>query len=375
MSSHKIVHITLGKANPERQNGVNKVVFQLAHHQSLNGNKSSVWGITKSPVINYEARLFETRLFKDQPLKFSISKALKKMITSTPKEVMFHLHGAFLPQLYVVARYLKKNKLNYIYTPHGAYNTVAMERSSLKKKLYIALFEKYLVNNATFIHIIGLSEEKGIRSVFGDEVRIRLIPNGQSVEPTTIEAPSSNTTIHFGFMGRLDIKTKGIDLLLAGFSRFILSTASSAVLHIVGDGDDRAAIESMVSHLNLKHHVVFHGALFGEEKKRVLLQLHYFCLTSRNEGLPGVVLEALALGKPCIVSQETNMGAYVSSFDAGYCLESNNEHQIAATLSKAAKMAIKKDYHRQRENAANLIQREFDWNVISNNLILEYHAC
>ena len=59
----EIIHIVLGKANPDRMNGVNKVVFQLATKQAESGRKVTVWGITKDPIKNFPDRNFETVLF------------------------------------------------------------------------------------------------------------------------------------------------------------------------------------------------------------------------------------------------------------------------------------------------------------------------
>ena len=44
----KIIHLILGRANPNRMNGVNKVVHNLATVQSQKGYTIEVWGITSS---------------------------------------------------------------------------------------------------------------------------------------------------------------------------------------------------------------------------------------------------------------------------------------------------------------------------------------
>ncbi|MFT6199305.1 MAG: hypothetical protein ACJAQ2_001077, partial [Vicingaceae bacterium] len=49
----QVIHVLLGKANPNRMNGVNKMVNSLAEHQSIIGKDVTVWGITKNPVHNY----------------------------------------------------------------------------------------------------------------------------------------------------------------------------------------------------------------------------------------------------------------------------------------------------------------------------------
>jgi hypothetical protein len=42
----EIIHIVLGKANPDRMNGVNKVVYQLATKQVEFGENVAVWGLS-----------------------------------------------------------------------------------------------------------------------------------------------------------------------------------------------------------------------------------------------------------------------------------------------------------------------------------------
>ena len=60
----EIIHLILGKANPDRMNGVNKVVYQLTTQQAIAGRKVSIWGISKNTEHNYGERNFETRLFQ-----------------------------------------------------------------------------------------------------------------------------------------------------------------------------------------------------------------------------------------------------------------------------------------------------------------------
>ena len=59
-----IIHIVLGKANPDRMNGVNKVVHQLATKQAASNRSVQVWGITEDLSHNYAERNFKTQLFK-----------------------------------------------------------------------------------------------------------------------------------------------------------------------------------------------------------------------------------------------------------------------------------------------------------------------
>lgn len=373
MRPNTIVHIVLGKANPERSNGVNKVVFELAMSQHAAGENVAIWGITKTPVVNFPERSFVTRLFKDSKSKFVLSKALKKAIKEADNQTIFHLHGGFLPQMFSVARRITAVGKQYIYTPHGAYNLQAMKRSAIKKQMFIQGFEKYVVHHAKYVHVIGKSEIDGTQSTFGKDVPIRLIPNGHrsSEIPSTRREPSDR--IRLGFMGRIDMTTKGLDILLDGFSRFI-DDGNSGELHIAGDGKDTEELHELIQAFKLEKYVVVHGAVFGEAKAKFFQQLDYFCLTSRNEGLPGVVLEALDFGLPCIVSKETNMGDAIESYSAGFVLEENTSRSLGKCLNQLLETEQQTSYENQSINARYLVRSEYDWSVISKQLIRAFYA-
>ena len=373
MEKSNIIHIALGKANPNRQNGVNKVVYELAMNQAQNGHQVTVWGITHNPVVNFSKRNFTTRLFKDSLMKFTLSPKLKKAIMSAQEGTVFHLHGGFLPQLFMVSRFLKRYGHSYIYTPHGAFNSEAIKRSKWKKALYLRLFERFIVSNARYVHAIGKSEISGTKSIFGASQRIELVPNGHSSSQSIFPRIQNNgERTNFGFIGRLDLHTKGLDILLDGFYDF-LKSGGDGTLHIAGSGEDEKRIKAYVEEKGLTESVVFYGALFGAEKDQFLSGLDFLCLTSRNEGIPGVVLEALETQIPCIVSPETNMGDFIEKDKAGFVLEANAPCFLARAMRKAVHVRKTKRYKAFGENAYRLIREQFQWSRISDVLIQKFH--
>ena len=173
----EIIHVILGKANPNRMNGVNKVVNSIATFQKKLGHKVSVWGITKNPVHDYPERNYDTILFKEKS-KFFMPKGMLSQINKQSKETTFHFHGGFIPQFILISKFILKRGAKYVFTPHGSYNTIAMERSNWKKKLYVLLYEKKMVENAKSIHFIGKSEIEGAKELFTIN-NYQLVPNGQ----------------------------------------------------------------------------------------------------------------------------------------------------------------------------------------------------
>ena len=371
----QIIHILLGKANPNRMNGVNKVVNSIAEHQALIGKDVAVWGITKNPVHDYPERTYTTRLFLDTG-KFSTADELKEAIEQLAGEnVIFHIHGGFIPQFYRIAKLLAKNKLEYVFTPHGAYNTVALKRSKWKKKVYIRLLESFLVQHAKHIHLIGESEIAGTHKTFG-KVPYQLIPNGQDCDDNYAMGNSKkwNKSPVFGFVGRLDMHTKGLDTTLKGFAEYLRKEKNNSKLWLIGDGPDRAKLEKMARKLHIDKHMKFLGAKYGTEKDELVNQLDYLCLFSRNEGLPGVVMEAASIGVPVIVSKQTNLATYVQDSKAGFVAAFNNPAGITRALLNA-NIAMKENMYKDLGiNARKMVKEKFNWSTIAQNHIQTYEA-
>jgi len=81
---------------------------------------------------------------------------------------------------------------------------------------------------------------------------------------------------------------------------------------MVGDGRMRTKLESMVSELGLKEDFVFTGV--RDDVSEIIQVMDVFALTSLWEGMPGVVLEAMAWSKPVVA---TNVGGTPEVVDDG----------------------------------------------------------
>lgn len=91
-------------------------------------------------------------------------------------------------------------------------------------------------------------------------------------------------------------KSKDYPTLLKAFS--LLSTRRPCRLLILGDGELRNQIEQLVQELNLPEKVSLPG--WAGNPFAFMFRASLFALSSRNEGLPGVLIQALACGCPCV---------------------------------------------------------------------------
>lgn len=358
-----VVHLILGKANPEKMNGVNKVVHNIATKQAENNESVEVWGISENTDINYPERLFTTKIFKRNINPFSIPINLKKEIIKSDPATVFHLHGGWIPVFSSLGKFLHKNQRKYVVTPHGAYNIVAMEKSELRKKMYFHFFEKNFIENASKIHCIGESEIDGLQTIFPNNKSI-LIPYGFDSINSYSSINSDKKEIIFGFVGRLDIHTKGLDILVESFAEFCKVYPNSK-FWIIGDGKEKNDLLALINLHQVSDKIILFGSKFGAEKNNLIQKMDVFVHPSRNEGLPVSVIEAANFAKPCIVTKNTNIGYLIDKFNAGINIPFPDKKLLTqAFLDFFEIWNNQSKYETLCQNSVKMVEQAFDWKKI-----------
>jgi len=362
----KIIHLVLGKANPERMNGVNKVAHKLATVQCDLGFDVCLWGISNDLIHNYPARNYKTQLFQQQKFYWGLDQGLLSAIAELPKDTVFHFHGVFIREFSLLAKQLKKLSISYIVTPHGALAKAAMKRSWMKKKIYFQLFEKYFLQNALAVHVLGKSGFDHLGSLLPDCRKV-IIPNGQDLDELPKMDRVINLYIRFVFCGRLDQQHKGLDLMLKGFGKY-LKNGGTGQLDLIGDGADAVVLKQLAIDEQITESVCFHGAKYGMEKWELINRGDVFMHTSRMEGFPIAVVEAAGLALPCIVSEATNIASYIREAQAGIALGENTPKQIAEAMSQMELLFRKNELRELGRHAQQMIATTFNWQEIAKNL-------
>lgn len=150
--------------------------------------------------------------------------------------------------------------------------------------------------------------------------------------------------------GRL-MPQKGFDILVYAFAE-VTKTAPKAVLFIVGDGPDRAALEQQAKGLGLGDRLRFPGAV--ADLGQMLQIADGFVLSSRHEGLPLVLIEALSAGLPIVSTRvgdvetllDDSCGLLVGAAEAkplaAALLRLVGDADLRARLGRAASVASRK---------------------------------
>ncbi|MFW3168584.1 glycosyltransferase family 4 protein [Geodermatophilus sp. CPCC 206100] len=134
--------------------------------------------------------------------------------------------------------------------------------------------------------------------------RVHVVPNGVDVPPDPA-GPAGRAVPRVGALGRLTAQ-KGFDVLLAAVGRL---TAAGVALEVVVGGEGRDGDRLRTAAAGLP--VTFPG--FVTDVRGFLAGLDVFCLSSRREALPLVLLEAMAEGLPCVATDVGDVAATVGA--------------------------------------------------------------
>ena len=369
----KIIHIILGKARLDRMNGINKVVHNLALHQTEMGHDVHLWGITPTPQLKVPARSYKVRFFQAQKFPFGIDDNLAIALKEEKgNEVMFHLHGGFIPVYSRIAATLHLQKTPYVVCPHGALTPGARRNHGIFKYWYFKIFETFILSNAYAVQFLGKTQYHAVDKLLPLRRKV-LIPNGQNLDELDFEWQPMDRPqeLVISFCGRLDVTTKGLDLLFAAFSNF-LRNGGKAWLWLIGDGQDRQKLEEDAARLGIAKKVVFWGSKYGNEKLNLLAHSDAFVHTSRNEGMPTGVLEAAGIGLPVILSPETNLAEIFAEAHAGWHATPNTVESITDVLFQTEQAWHTQQIKDMGQRARELVETKFNWKSIAGRLVAAY---
>ena len=131
-----------------------------------------------------------------------------------------------------------------------------------------------------------------------------------------------------GTVGRL-AAVKRQDVLLRGFARLVANRPSSHLL-IVGEGANRAGLESLAAALGISSKVTFAG--YASRPERFLAAMDVFALTSDSEGMPLSILEAWAAGKPVVASRVGGVPELIEDGRNGLLVPAGDDVALADRL-------------------------------------------
>ena len=272
------------------------------------------------------------------------------------------------------AKELRNKNVPYILIPRGSLTADAFHnggwRKFIKKKVaHWLIFDKY-INNAVSIQYLTQAEELESKKNFSAPSYI--LSNGFNIP--VIYKTCFSDGIKAVFIGRQDIYQKGLDILFEAIKDLKNELISAGFfLDIYGPPRyDVKRVSEMICELGIAELVKNHErGITGKEKEDVLLSSDIFVLTSRFEGHPMSLIEALSYGLPSLITRGANMYEEIYNHKAGWACETDKD----AIKQSLIQIINDKTHYSGYSNNAIKLASEYDWDVLASrfheNLLLK----
>lgn len=349
----KILHIA--RIGTNLDNGVNVVVPMHVAEQSkfsttalVNLNNVQIAGVCQLPYNGKDD-------FPYSQLK----------VFGRPDLIIFHEVNNF--EYIALYKKLIKEKIPYIIIPHGEISKEALKKKWLKKKIAYFLFFNKFIKNALAVQNLS----KG-------EYDKTFIAKNKFISPNGIAIPAECKSVRQGegmrllYIGRLDWVHKGLDRMINALGVIRdFALKNHITLDIYGPDvmGRKAVIQEFTQKNELSDIVKIYDPVFGDAKREEIFNHDVFIQTSRFEGQPLSVLEAMAYGMPCILTQGTNLIEEALSQECAYAAGETPE-EIGETIKKA--FYDRCSWEEKGAKARKYITENYSWDKVAETTVAEY---
>lgn len=288
-----------------------------------------------------------------------------------------HIHALWEEIQHQGARLCRAMRRPYIFRPCGMLDPWSLNQGKWKKKIYMSLRLKRDLNGATAIHYTT-DTERDLAKPLGFVPRAIVEPNGVHLDefdvlpaPGTFRSrfPELERRPYLIFLSRIHHK-KGLDLLIPALAKL----PQKEVMLVIAGPDAEGygeQVRKMIAEHHLENRVIFAGMLYGAERVAALAEAELFCLPSYQENFGIAVVEALAAGRPVIISDQVNIYSDVLSAGVGGVVRC----EIDALAGELSRWLSDSELRNRAAAAARpFVWQRYDWKQIAQRWAEHYRG-
>lgn len=309
---------------------------------------------------------------------WGFSPALFRRIKTEIKDanvVLVHAHYQFANWIgaYLARRYHKP----YVIFAHSSLRKEAINhKNRFFKWLYLRIMEHNNLRKALFIAFNAPEEKdnslyKEIGRVIFNGINISEFFNMPQRGYFQKLYPELQNKFIFLSLGRLDVKHKGLDLMIPAFAKLHREYPNT---HLVLAGPDEEGgkneVLEMARQQGVLDSITLPGLISGQVKLAALQDADAFVLPSRFEGLSIALLEALYTGLPMLVTDQVGLCEEIRATGAGIVvpvLSSEIYNGLLKLMDKNTRMSM-------QGKGTELILKKYTWDKIGHTLVEQIKA-
>lgn len=352
-----IVHVA--SHYPPSLGGLERVVEQLATVRRNRGLQVQVLTSQsgQSPTLACEDDDFVRRFRSWEVANTAIIPGLLSALFKIPRCSIIHLHigQAFVPEIVYLSHLLRRLP----YVAHVHLDVGPSSWAGFLLRLYKPVVLGPVLRRAGMVVVFSHEQRSVVMSRYRiNPDRIAVVPNGVDESFLYTGVRSLHPRPRLLFVGRLAVQ-KNLPLLLHALNG--VSDRFETIL--VGDGAMSGELRQVANDLRL-HNVRFHGRADGSELRDLYRQADVFVLPSEREGLPLVLLEAMAMGLPIVATDVPGNRDVVVPGQNGMLVPLGDPGALREALLRVTADPV--DYQRMSDNCKRLA-KSYSWRVVADN--------
>ena len=336
---------------PPSIGGLENHVYNLSYELSLRGHQVTV---LTSDIKNisflkidradksYEKITdnFEVYRFKAYPPGIPYASAygiipslIKSLIKSKPDIV--HIQSYMLIHSDISSILSRTKKIPYILTVHTFGDAPPRPHLGALMKFYIHTLGKINLKSANKIIVLVPDAAEYISKLGIDKEKICIIPNGINCNhflnmpsPYEFKKDYKIDGKMVLFVGGLSSR-KGVQYLIKAMPKILRKIPDTTLVVVGVDWGFQSHLEGLSHELRVDKKVLFTGSVSNEQLLDAYSACDVFVLPSEREGLPTVILEAMASGKPVIATNVGGNPYVIEDGVTGFLVEYGNETKLA----------------------------------------------
>ena len=242
-----------------------------------------------------------------------LSKDIVKQCLAFNPDIV-HIHGEFNPDNLRIPLLFKRP---VILSPRGGFHPAVMGKGATNfKRIYFSLAKRICYRHVSAFHALSPMESGHISKLLKD-CSVYCVPQGPNLwlmqNGSASPAVKKHNVLQLVFVGRLDVYTKGLDILIQTIAQ-VIKVLPNQEINLVLVGPDlnggKKQLEDLSMQLNIRDRVTFTGTLTGDELRNVLESSDIYIQLSRHEALSSSALEALFMKLPTILSESVGLVSY-----------------------------------------------------------------
>lgn len=264
---------------------------------------------------------------------------------------IIHLHNysSFIP---AVAARLKSNS-PIIINPHF-HISAAKPQYAVFREFYDPFIGRKILNSADRIICVSEIEKQHLLQKFSiDEQRIVIIPNGIDIASIQDAQPYDHPRKIILYVGRL-VKYKNVQYLIRA-----MPYLPDYELVIIGDGEYKSDLGSLVNNLSLQKQVTFLNGISDHDVYRWMRTCSVLVNLSHIEAFGLTVLEALAAGKPVIVNNRGGLAELAKTF---------KDHVIPVEIKELSSEQLAHQIVSTSDKIVTAQLEDYSWDKITKNM-------